>query len=52
MIFNIVVDAVVIEALEVVSGPQEARHGMGWVTGEQNLVLYADDGRIAGMDHI
>ena len=43
MIFNIVVEAVVIETLEVVCGPQEARHGIGWVVGERNLVLYADD---------
>ena len=52
MIFNIVVDAVVRAVLEVVCGPQEAQHGMGWSEGEQNLVLYADDGQILGRDHI
>ena len=30
MIFNIVVDAVLRAVLEVVCGPQEARHRMGW----------------------
>ena len=48
MIFNIVVDAVMREVLEVVCGPQEARHRMSWVAGERNLVFYMDDGRIAG----
>ena len=52
MIFNIVADAVVIAVLEVVFGPQEARHGMGWAAGERNLVFYTDVGRIAGRDHI
>ena len=33
MIFNIVVDAVLRETLEVVCRPQEARHGMGWAAG-------------------
>ena len=33
MVFNIMVDAVVIEVVEVVCGPQEARHGMGWSEG-------------------
>ena len=52
MIFNIVVDAVGRATLEVVCGPQEARHGMGWEAGESNLTFYADDGRIGGRDHI
>ena len=51
MIFNIVVDAVVRAVLEVVCIPQEAQHGMGWAAGEINLVLCADDGRIAGRYH-
>ena len=25
---------------------------MGWATGEQDLVFYADDGRIEGREHI
>ena len=51
MIFNIVVDAVMRAVLEVVCIPQEAQHGMGWVEGEINLVLYADDGRIVGWEY-
>ena len=52
MIFNIMVGAVVIALLEIVCGPQEDWHGMGWAAGEQNLVFYADEGRIAGRYHI
>ena len=52
MIFNIVVDAVVRETLEVVCVPQKVRHGMGWAAGERNLIFYADEGRIAWRDHI
>ena len=33
MIFKIAVDVVVIVVLEVVCGPLEARHRMGWVAG-------------------
>ena len=47
-IFNIVVDEVVRAALQEVCGPQEAQHGFVWVTGEHNILFYADDGRIAG----
>ena len=52
MIFNIMVNTVVIVVLEIVCGPHEARHGMGWATGERNLVFYADDGKITGRYHI
>ena len=52
MMFNIVVDEMVSAKLEVVCGPQEARHGMGWATRERNLIFYADDGRIVRRDHI
>ena len=52
MLFNIVVDAVARATLEVVCGPQEARHGMGWAVGDCNLILYKYDGRICGRDHI
>ena len=52
IIFNIVVDAVVRETLEVVCAPQEARNGMGWAAGERNLIFYADGERISGRDHI
>ena len=51
MIFNIVVDAVVRSFLDVVCGPQETQHGLGWEAGERNLIFHADDGRIAGRDH-
>ena len=52
MIFNIVVEVVVRAMLEVVCGPQEARHGMGWEAGERSLIFYAGDRRIGGRDHI
>ena len=52
VIFNIVVDTVVRAVLEVVCGPQEERHGVGWMAGECNLVFYAYDKRITGRDHI
>ena len=52
MIFNIVVDAVLRATLEVVCAPQEARHGVGWASGERNLIFYAGDRRISGRDHI
>ena len=50
MIFNIVADAVVRAVLAEVCRPQEDHHGLGWETGERNLLLYADDGQIAGRD--
>ena len=50
MIFNTVVDAVVPAVFNVVCGPQEAHHGLGWAVGEGNVIFYADDGRIAGQD--
>ena len=28
--------------------PQEAHHGMGWVAVEHKIILYVDDGHIAG----
>ena len=52
MIFNIVVDAVIMKMLEVVCGPQEVRHGIRWAVGEQNPIFYVDDRRIGGRDHI
>ena len=51
MIFNIMVDAVVRAVLDVVYGPHEVQHGLGWAAGERNLVFYADDGRISGRDY-
>ena len=48
MIFNIMVDAVVRAVMDVVCGPQEAQHGLGWVAGERDLIFYADNNRIAG----
>ena len=52
MILNIVVGVVVRAVLDVVCGPQEAQHGLVWAAGERNLIFYADDGRIAGQDHV
>ena len=52
ILFNIVADTVVRATLELVCGPQEAWHGMGWTAGERNLIFYADDSRIGGRDHI
>ena len=52
MIFNIVVDVVVRATLEVVCGPQEARHGMGWAAGDHNLIFYVGNRSIGGRDHI
>ena len=51
-IFNIVVDVVVWAMLREVCGPQEALHKMGWSLGEQDIVLYAGDGRIEGSNPI
>ena len=51
MIFNIVVDAVVREVLDMVCGNQEAQQGLRWAAGEGNLVLYVGDVRISGWDH-
>ena len=51
MIFNIVVDAMVQEVLDVVFGTQEAQHFMVWASGDRNFVFYAYYGRIAGRDH-
>ena len=48
--FNIVVDSVVWEVLEVVCSPQEAHHSIGWAAGERNLFFYVDDRRISGRD--
>ena len=46
------VDTVVRSTLEVVCGPQEERHGMGWAAVERNLIFYAEDGMIGGRYHI
>ena len=51
MIFNIVVDVVVHVVLKEVCSPQQAQHGMGWVSGERNPVFYSDDRRISGRVH-
>ena len=51
-IFNILVNVVVRAVLEEVYGPQESKFGLGWAVGEQNIVFYRYDGRIAGRDHI
>ena len=46
------VDAVVRVVLLEVCGPQEAHHRFGWAAGKHNIVLYADNGRIAGHNSI
>ena len=46
MIFDMVVDSVVWGVLDVVYGSQEAQHGLGWLAGVKNLILYAGYGRI------
>ena len=51
MIFNIVVDAVARAVLELICGPQEVWHRMGWLTGERKVVFYVYYGRIAGRGH-
>ena len=52
MIFNILVNAVVRETMEVVCAPQEVRHVMGWAAGEHNLIFNAYIKRIGGRYHI
>ena len=49
--FNIVVDAVARTVLDEVCGPQETQHGLGWAVEEENLVFYADGGRIVWWYH-
>ena len=39
MVFNIVVDVVLRSVLDVVFGPQEAQHGLGWVAGDHSLIF-------------
>ena len=51
IIFNIMVDAVVKETLEVFCGPQEARYGMGWAAGKHNLIFYVDSRIIGGREY-
>ena len=46
MILNIMINAVLKVVLEDVCRPQEDRHGMGWASGERNIIFYANDGRI------
>ena len=50
IIFSFVVDMLVRAVLEEVCGPQEVHYGLCWVVGEMNMVFYADDGRIVGID--
>ena len=51
MIFNIVIYVVVRAVLDVVCRPKEARHGLGWLAGNINLVFYANNVRIFGREH-
>ena len=52
MIFNIMVDEVVRDVLEELCGPKESQFCWGWAAEEQNILFYADGGRIVGQDHI
>ena len=51
IIFNIMVDTLVLAVLGVIFRPQEAQHGLEWVAGERNLIFYAVNGRIVGWYH-
>ena len=51
-IFNIMVDVVIRTVLLEVCGPQGAHHGLGWVEGEHNIVLYVNDGQKVGHNPI
>ena len=52
MVFNIVLHAVLGAELAEVCGPHEVQHGLGWETGEQNLVFRVDDVWTAERGHI
>ena len=51
MIFNIVVDEVVQEVLDLFCSLHEAQHGIVWDAWYRNLVFYTDDVRIAVRYH-
>ena len=51
IIFNIVVDSVVMEVLGGVCGPQEAQNGLVLAAGGSNVIFFTDYGRLAGRDH-
>ena len=51
-IFNIVVCVLVWAMLLEVCASQEAQHGLRWAAGEQEILFYADDGRITGRNPI
>ena len=44
-IFNIVVDEVVRAVLLEVCGPQEEKHGFGWLSGEHNICFMQITGK-------
>ena len=51
-IFKILVDTVLRVVLIEICGSQEAQHWLGWEAGDHNIVLYADNGHIAGYNPI
>ena len=51
-ILNILVDAVIREALLEVCGYRESHSGFGWAAVEHNVWFYAYDGRVAGCNLI
>ena len=50
MIFNTMLDAVLLVVLAEVCRPQEAHHGLVGAVGGRNLILYVDDIRISVRD--
>ena len=51
-VFNIMVNAVVMAVTLSLCGPQESQHGLGWKTGEHNIVFYVDDGCVTGRNPV
>ena len=51
-IFNIMVGEVVMAVLLEVCGSQEVHNGLGWTSGENTILFYAEDGRISGRNPI
>ena len=51
-IFNKVIDAVVQDMLMDLCEPQDVQCVLVWAAGEQDIVFYADNGRIAGETHM
>ena len=48
-VFNIMLNSVIRSVLIELCVPQESHNRIGWETGKRKIILYADDGRIAGI---